>query len=392
MRIAYITSQYPPDGIGGIGTYVRTVATVLAEDGHDVTVICATRDQRRSSTVEYGVRVERFPAAGPAWLWKRVVLPRQTFRVRIHAAVSSAWALWRLGRRFDVIEAPEWKAQGLLLAAARRGPVVVHIHLPIELEQAWNGTGPSRGRRLSFVLERWTVAKASARTATSRQSTLGPGGEPWVPEHEVEVVTPPVRAERWAKCPSVLDTGPIVLFVGRLERRKAPELLVEAMAQLADDMPQIRAVFVGRPMNRGGQSYAVLLESLAAQRGVAIELRPPVTTEEQMLELYGSARVVAVPSRFETLSMVTLEALACGRPVVMTDGVGASEWIADALPELVVPNGDAGALAAALRPHLTDPGHAQAMGERGQRLVAELCSDRNVVDSRIDVYRAVSGG
>lgn len=390
MRLAFVTLQYPPDAVGGIGTYVQTVATALAAAGHDVTVICPAAGQARSTSIEDGVRVERFAPPGPERLWKRFVAPEQSFRVRIQHALWSAWAVRSLRARVDVVEVPEWKAQGLLIRLLSRLPVVVHLHLTYELEQAWNGVTPSRGQRLSHRLERLTATRATARTATSRQTTRFPDGSCLVPDREVEIVAPPIPVEEWAGCGAVTRTDPTVLFVGRLERRKAPELLLDALARLVDEVEDLRVVFVGRAMNTGGRSYVDVLREQAAEHGIRCEIRGPTASKDEMLDLYESARVVAIPSRFETLSMVAFEALACGRPAVMTDQIGAAEWVRGHLDDLVVPFGDADALANALRPHLTDVAHAVTVGERGRTLVREVCAPERVVDSRMQVYRRLA--
>ena len=392
-RLAFVTLQYPPHGIGGIGSYVQVVATALAAAGHEVTVVCAARGQTRSTQIEDGVVVERFGVLGPAWLWERLVLPRQTARVRLHHALSGAVAVARLRRRWDVIEAPEWKAQGLLLRFLRRGAVVTHVHLPLELEQAWNGARPSRGQRLSSWLERTSARLARGRTSTSRQTIRRPDGSTWLPEGDVTVVAPPLNLDVWTACEPITDASPpTVLCVGRLERRKAPELLVDALAKLVPEVVGLRVVFVGGVKTADGRPYDALVAELAAAHGVACELRSPTADLAELRSLYAAARVVAIPSRFETLSMVALEALACGRPAVMTDAVGAAEWVGPELPELVVPAGDVDALAAALRPHLLDARHAATVGERGRRLVSELCAPEHVVGSRLAVYRRVTEG
>lgn len=390
MRIALVTLQYPPDGVGGIGTYVETVAGLLAGAGHEVTVVCAARGQARSSAVEGGVRVERFPVLGPPSLWRRFVAPHQTLRVRLHHALSSAWAVRRAGR-FDVVEAPEWKAQGLLLRAARRGRVVVHLHLGFEQELAWNGTPPTLGQRIGCALERWTARSAHARTATSEQARRLPGGRTWLAGSAIEVVAPPLRTGPWATCPSVDGTGPVVLFVGRLERRKAPEVLVEALGRLVPEVPALRAVFVGRPMGADGGSYADLVRDRAAALGLACELHDPTADPAALLDHYARARVVAVPSRFETLSMVVFEAMACGRPVVLTDQVGAAEWLDDHLRTGVVPAGDPQGLADALRPLLLDAGHAAAAGQRARACARTVTDPARVVADRVRTYQRLVG-
>lgn len=387
MRIGLVTLQYPPHDAGGIGTYVQTVAAALARAGHDVTVVCSNHGQRRSTAVEDGVVVERFPILGPARLWRRLVRADQAQRVRLLHAVSTAWALRQLAP-FDVVEVPEWKAQPLLV----RGPFVVHLHLTLEIQHAWIGVAANRRLGLSYRLERRGVTRAARRTATSRMTTRLPAGRTWIPDDAVDIVVPPVLVGDWESAAPVAQTNAVVLFVGRLERRKAPEVVIEAVAHLLDEIPDVEIVYLGEAMTLDGQPYDAALAELARERGVPCTFLGAERDPERVREIYGRARVVAVPSRFETLSMVVLEAMSAGRPVVTTDHVGAAEWIRDEFPDSVVPVDDARRLAEALRPHLLDAGHATMVGERGRAFVRRRFDESEVVGSRMTVYRSAIEG
>lgn len=395
MRVAYVTRQYPPTGVGGIGVYVQTVATAVAAAGHDVTVISSYSDTPRSTEVVDGVRVERFPEVGPHLLWRLFARRSDAAASRVVAALSARRAVRSVATPFDVIEAPEWRAEGLLLARAGCGPLVVHLHLAREVVRRWGAIGPQRGlgARLGELLERRTVRGAGAVTATSDHSSVLPGGMSWLPELEVTRVAPPILVENWTSCRSVRETDPVVLFVGHLETRKAPEVLIEAAILLRSAVPDIEVVFVGRAFTGpDGRPYDQILLSAAAKAGVPCAILPPDQEPAAMRALYDRARVVAVPSRYETLSMVAFEALASGRPAVVTDAVGAAEWLDDLASELVVAAGDAPALAAALRPFLTDPEQAGRIGDRGRALVARTCSVDRIVNDRITVYDALVAG
>ncbi|WP_436793941.1 glycosyltransferase family 4 protein [Actinospongicola halichondriae] len=391
MRIAFVTMQYPPRTIGGIGTYVQVVARVLVDAGHEVTVVCIDGADAASTAVEDGVTVLRAPSMGPDRLRRWMRAPGKALRTRVHGAVSAALVMRRLRREFDVVECPEWKAQGLLVGPATALPVVVHAHLALDLQHAWNEVEGTRGARIAGRAEQASARRAAAITATSRQTTRYPDGERWIPDDAVDLVAPPMDAGLWADCAPVAESDPVVVFVGRLERRKAPEVLVEALATLQPAVPGLRVVFAGASTQFAGGSYAERVVDRAAELGLPCELLGSVADPERMREVYGAARVVAVPSRFETLSMVVFEALASGRPAVMTDQVGAAEWIGPGLPDLVVPADDVAALAAALRPHLVDADHAARVGALGRSLVAEVCAPETVASSRTAVYERVIG-
>jgi glycogen(starch) synthase len=93
-----------------------------------------------------------------------------------------------------------------------------------------------------------------------------------------------------------------------------------------------------------------------------------------------------IASRWENFPMVGLEALAAGRPVICTDRVGLAEILTGTGAGTVVPTGDHEALALALRPYLADAGAAAAAGERGRRLVRELCAPDEIAAERERCY------
>ena len=393
MRIAYVTSQYPPTGIGGIGTFVETLARMMASRGHQVVVVSAASGHERSTRHEGGVRVERFPLVGPERAWEllsRSPLPTS----RIRSAISAWNALRSVDGRFDVVEAPEWRAEGLLLRLARRGPLVVHLHIAQEVVRRWVWPGRRAGRgAVAEWLERRSVRSADAVTAASRLTTTLPGGARWLPSTPVVLVPPPLDPGDWAGCRPVEDTAPVLLFLGHRERRKAPEVAIDAAARLLTEVPELVVVFAGRTSTHSdGRSYDELLRERASGLGVTIELLPPAVGTHAVRQLYSRARVVVVPSRYETLSMVVLEGLLSARPVVMTTAVGAAELVGPDLVELVVPVGDADAVASAARPFLLDRALAAQVGAVGRASVGARCGVEQVVGEREALYRRVASG
>ncbi len=390
MRIAYVTRQLPPVGVGGIGTYVLVVARAMAAAGHDVTVISAGPGATRNTVWDGVVRIERFPEIGPDWVWHRAARVSDLLARRVRGAMSALRALRSLGEDFDVVEAPEWNAEALLLRFARRGVVVVHLHLSLELMHAWNRSRIGVGARLAQLLELWSARAGAARTATSCQTVTRPDGSTWLPLDDVDIVAPPVAVEPWCRCPDISTTAPLILFLGHLEERKQPDLVVQAAARLVADIPEVEVILCGRVMrSRTGVPYDQVVSRLAAEAGLSCSIVEPSPDPEAVMALLGRARVVVAPSRFETLSMVVFEALASGRPAVMTESVGAAEWVGPTLPQLVVSGDDPDALACALRPFLVDVTAAAAAGAAGRELVRRIGAPEAIVGSRLAVYRRV---
>jgi glycosyltransferase involved in cell wall biosynthesis len=183
----------------------------------------------------------------------------------------------------------------------------------------------------------------------------------------------------------VSASGPVILVIGRVEPRKAPEVVVEATARLAEEIEGVELVMVGGSGGElNGRPYRQWVRSEAERLGVRLTLVGHADRDE-ILQWYGRSRVVAVPSHFESFSITAVEGAACGRPVICSPRVGAREVLGND-PGLTVPVGDAEALADRMRPFLLDAGLAEQTGKRLHDAVAEACAPSRVAAERVAVY------
>jgi glycosyltransferase involved in cell wall biosynthesis len=188
-----------------------------------------------------------------------------------------------------------------------------------------------------------------------------------------------VYPDRLAVLSNFVDAGPItpksrpgggVVYAGRLADEKGVDVLVEAVGRLGGARLEVA----------GDGPRRAALEALAADRApgrVRFHGRLP---RERLLELVRSAAVAVMPSRcHENQPMAVLEAFACGVPVVATDLGGLPELVEGGRCGLVVPAGDAAAMAAALAGLLADPERALAMGRAARgRAATEFAPDRHL--------------
>ena len=142
---------------------------------------------------------------------------------------------------------------------------------------------------------------------------------------------------------------PRVLFLGALNRKKAPDVFLRAAALVATELPGWKFVLVGSETERD-RAFHDELRALDADMRLRdrIEMlgrRSPSAVIEQIRR----AHVVVCPSRIETFSRTTIEALALGRPVIVTETTGAASWVKSTGLGAVVPPADAIALAGAIR-------------------------------------------
>jgi glycosyltransferase involved in cell wall biosynthesis len=177
-----------------------------------------------------------------------------------------------------------------------------------------------------------------------------------------------------------------VLSVGRLESRKAPEVLIRAAALLSPQLPELELTFIGRSGLRNGGEYKDWVVNLADELSVRCRFVDEVPRDE-LPEWYGSSRVVAIPSRYDNFPYSGLEAMAAGRPLVCTRTTGTAELLAGTGAGRVVPSNDHIALAAALRPYLEDPSRAARAGVEARSLVERHCSPDRIALEREEAYR-----
>jgi glycosyltransferase involved in cell wall biosynthesis len=159
--------------------------------------------------------------------------------------------------------------------------------------------------------------------------------------------------------------GPHVGVFGVLEPRKAQHVFLEAAAMLADRFPTARFWLIGPAALRDKQSYVERLRRMAE----APPLRGRVALVGFQADvapwLAGMDVVVQTSVAYESFGMALAEALALGRPVVATQVGGMPEVVREGETGLIVPPGDAAALAAALRRLLEAPETRRAFGVRG---------------------------
>ena len=154
----------------------------------------------------------------------------------------------------------------------------------------------------------------------------------------------------------------VVLFVGRIEPFKGPDLLLRSLASIPERR-DARVLLVGGAEEERSVEW---LKGIAEGLGLSdrLDWRHAVPQSE-LPDYYAAATVCVVPSRHETFGLAALEAMACGAPVVASNVGGLRGLVADGETGLLVPAGDASALASALSDLLGHPARARRMGAAG---------------------------
>jgi glycosyltransferase involved in cell wall biosynthesis len=194
------------------------------------------------------------------------------------------------------------------------------------------------------------------------------------------------------KALGLVETEPLVLFVGFFSRDKRPDLLFRAWRRVVVSGIRARLVYVGAK----GAGYFEIDESLAAeiQAGAAELLYPDGVTfinpTNQIEQYFRAADLFVLPSAREAHPLALLEAMACGLPSIATRLPGATDvLIEDGVNGRLVPPDDEGALVSAIRQALVEPASAWAMGARARDTITAHYDIRSTADRWATAYEGV---
>jgi glycosyltransferase involved in cell wall biosynthesis len=385
MRVLFVSQEMPPEtGWGGIGTYVDVLSEALVARGLEVHVLSVVQGQQPSLQRLGGVTVHRRPLP-PLRGAER--LPRESWR-RVWLAATVARLIPRMSIEPTVIECPEWMAEGLALTIRQTRPLVVRLHS--SARQLFPFTGQGRDwhgmdGKLAARLEESSARRANVVVST-RSNLDEVTHRLRLNQQALHAIPYPVRLPDIAPMPDA--TRPRVTFVGRLEPRKAPEVLLRAAPRVLAAVPNVRFAFVGRDAIAAGSLPSTAWLRHEAQRlGVAHAIELPGQLDRAgVQDELRRATVCAFPSRWESFGNVVAEAAATGRPVVASPIAPFRELIQDGVTGRLAPLDDTDSWAAALIELLHDQRQAEEMGQAGAKRVAAISEPGHVAQLAHDSY------
>ena len=169
----------------------------------------------------------------------------------------------------------------------------------------------------------------------------------------------------------VPDDAALVLFAGRIQPLKAPDVVIEAASRLLELDPSLRGrlcvAVVGGPSGTG-LDHPTALTDLSSDLGLDDIVTFVPTVDQQVLaDWYAAASAVCVPSYNESFGLVAIEAQACGTPVVAASVGGLATAVSDGVTGVLVDGHDPADYASALHPLLVDPELRAAMSAKAVR-------------------------
>ncbi|MGH3497769.1 MAG: D-inositol-3-phosphate glycosyltransferase [Nocardioidaceae bacterium] len=384
---------------GGMNVYVLELSKRLAARGVEVEVFTRATSSDLPPVIECGPGVTvRHIVSGPFEGLSKADLPGQM--CTFSRDVLRVEALHEPGR-YDLIHSHYWLSGqvGALCRDRWAVPLVHSMHTMGKVKNAALARGDVAEPMVRIVGEEQVVDAADrliANTAAEADELVRLyAADP----ARVDVVHPGVDLDRFrpgrelearARLGLAADAT-VLLFAGRLQPLKAPDVFLEAAAALVAQDPAMRdglvVAVVGGPSGSGLQRPDALAElTTSLGLGGVATFVPPVD-HPTLADWYAAATLVCVPSYNESFGLVALEAEACGTPVVAAAVGGLTTAVSDGRTGLLVAGHDPRDYAAAIRDLLTHPERLALMGDGAARHAAAFSWD-HTTDATLDVYAA----
>lgn len=366
MKIMIGSDTYYPD-VNGASYFTQRLAAGLYERGHQVHVVAASADPRSHAVVRDGIvehRLRSLPVPGqsqfrftPLGVHRRI----RTAMLAVRPDVVHAQGHFAIGRTLIRVA----KELGIPVVATNHfmpDNLVMYLHLPAAVEKVVEGWAWADFARVFNTADVVTAPTPFAADLARAKGVRYPV-QPISCGMDLSRFTPAVNPTPFRNRHG-LDERPTIMFVGRLDAEKHVDELIGAL-------PAVRARVDAQLVVVGTGHERAALQALAGDLGVADHVTfVGFVADIDLPAAYAAADVCVNPGTAELQSIVTLEAMATGKPVVGADARALPLLVHDGVNGHLYTPGDINGLASALTDILTQPDRQTAMATESLRIVA----------------------
>ncbi|NOY49710.1 MAG: glycosyltransferase family 4 protein [Chlorobi bacterium] len=359
------------------------MANGFALKGHEVSVITRACDSKERyehvNNVHYHfINSDKKMNIKAGWRFGNIIFSYEMVR-----------AIDRISKRrpVDVIECPDYLAQGLWGTYTHNDRLIIRLHTPEFLGDMLNERKPDMQNRFDYLCEKKALSRARYVTSVS-DSLLGKvRGFSKIRAKKIAILPNPIDSSFFSPGGPVKSDYPTILYFGRIELRKGVHILAHAAMKVLKKRPNVRFVFVGSDTSSapdGGSMLEYVKGIVFGQDNVIF------TGYMEMVDLVKQIQgstICALPSSWEAFGYTVLEAMACGKPVIATANGGFKEIIKNGETGVLVPPNDSDALAAAIIKTLDSDFDMERFGGNARKEVESVYSLDVLTDRFCSLYQ-----
>jgi glycogen(starch) synthase len=411
LRIGFFVYEYPPQIVGGLGTYADYITREFVGLGHDVSVFTLNSGDLKTREILKGVEIHRPLIADASDVFPMFVAEdlrewgtniRFFSDIFVHNVLSATKFVNDLikkeGYSFDVVCVHDWLSSiaGLIIKNETKIPVVFHVH-----STEWGRSGGHGSRVVSHF--EWETAQRADRIITVSHAMRDDLTRHGWPQSKISVVWNGVDPKRYnpQDCRpedvqkirhkyGIPEDWNMLLFIGRLTWVKGVGNLLQAMPMVLHEYPKTKLVILGK-----GEEQRDIVET-ADRLGVKenVICRFEFVPEDERILNYAATDACIFPSVYEPFGIVSLEAMALGKPVIVS-AQGVVGFREQVIPSGADQNGihidgeSPADIAWGIKETLKNPQKARKWGENGRKRVLEYFTWRKAAKQTLEIYEAL---
>lgn len=368
-----ITREFPPCP-GGIGFYVRNLSKKLIERGHDITVITRGSPNKTVKKVVDGITV-----------FYVTFFPVYPFHVNVHGFFVQQ-LLDSLTSKLTLVHLHS----PIVPPVKTTLPVLTTVHTPMKIDSRYHeivnlNSFAERVQSMTFSPRVESKVFRLSNKITAVSSTVARELKEYgLDPDNVTVVSNGVDEKTFSKIQSKHSTEPYVLYTGGLKARKGIFDLIESTKYVCKKYPNVKFVICGSgPFLKKIKEKA---ERIGADGYITFL---GYVDRSKLIETYQNATIHVVPSHYEGLPTVLLEAMSCGRPVVATNIGGNNEVVSDGVNGLLVPPKNPEKIAQAILRLLDDETLRKSIGNAARETIEKYYTWDKIADNVLDCYETI---
>jgi glycosyltransferase involved in cell wall biosynthesis len=380
MNICFVSMEYPPEtGWGGIGTYTYNTAHAIANLGHEVHVV-AQAIGTPSDYMDGKVHVHRIKPKSVPSPFLGGAVHRLAYSFQVYRKIKS------IDCEFDIVEAPEWCAEGFIQSFSNSLPLITRLHTPLFLiKHLLNEKFDASAKAIDFLEK--TQTKNSHGITSPSAALVRKVSEYWdIDSSRIKVIPNGIDIEKIKSIkvkPLAVDFD-YLLYIGKLEPRKGVHILARALPKVFEQYPNLKMVFVGSD-GSGTMKDFILNVNRDYRKNLIF---PGFVSDEEKYSWIKFCKLVILPSLWENFPYTCLEAMALGKAVIATKGSGYDEIIEDGISGVLVEPGNFRALQDKIIECLVDENRIKILEYNSQKQDRQFDTE-NVSKKLLNYYKEI---